>query len=48
MNRVAIAVRSGNFNVAGAIINYGLTKGGYGFNFLHEEALLKKKVINNY
>ena len=48
MNRVAWAVRAGNYKIAGEIIKYGNHNGGYGFNFLHEQALLMKTVLSAF
>eukprot|EP01015_Nassula_variabilis_P005856 TRINITY_DN1440_c0_g2_i9.p1 TRINITY_DN1440_c0_g2~~TRINITY_DN1440_c0_g2_i9.p1 ORF type:complete len:1034 (-),score=302.89 TRINITY_DN1440_c0_g2_i9:4-3060(-) len=42
-SKIARAVRVGNYVLAGHLVAYANSRGGYGFNFLHEQALTKKK-----
>jgi len=43
LNNIYAAIRRGHNELASQLIGIALTKGGYGFNNLHQEALIKSK-----
>lgn len=48
-NKIGLAVRCGNRNLAYKLINFLNTKrSGWGYNQLHEEALIKEKAEDVY
>ena len=45
-SKIPIAIRSGNYKLAGHLVSFALKRGGFGFNFLHDEVLNKNDPNN--